>query len=71
MTAIPSDQTSTLLPYPSSVAATTSGAIQWGVPIVVWRRVIVEHWSATPKSAIFTTPAHPERGVRPTQSLGR
>ena len=59
MTAIPSDQTSTLLPY--SVAATTSGAIQWGVPIVVWRRVIVEHWSATPKSAIFTTPAGAQR----------
>ena len=61
MTAIPSDQTSTLLPYPASVAATTSGAIQWGVPIVVWRRVIVEHWSATPKSAIFTTPAGAQR----------
>ena len=60
MTAIPSDQTSTLLPY-ASVAATTSGAIQWGVPIVVWRRVIVEHWSATPKSAIFTTPAGAQR----------
>ena len=60
MTAIPSDQTSTLLPYPVR-AATTSGAIQWGVPIVVWRRVIVEHWSATPKSAIFTTPAGAQR----------
>eukprot|EP00962_Isochrysis_galbana_P019736 scaffold5748_cov124-Isochrysis_galbana.AAC.4 len=65
MAVIPTPHTSTLTSYlPSSVpdCASVSGAIQWGVPIIVPRLDIVLYsCAATPKSASFTSPPRVSR----------